>query len=1096
MKNATRILAILALGLGSIPAAQATNTISPGQTLQGTIGSPGKSIAYQFTANANDVFDLTVTTAGLPPEIQIVDSSDKVIYTSVADGGYCDIPTVELNSALLATAGTYDVIVSACNQTSTGSFDIYMQRTNNPGNPTPVSFGQTNSASIGSAAQSDTFTFTASKNDVIYFETSTNGFPPRLRLYGPAGQEIAEAVADGGYCDTPTVEMTATLPADGTYTVLAAACNDTSTGNFQFFLQRTNNAGNAFSLVPGDSQPGSIGSSAQNDTYTFAATPGDGITLTVSTNGLPPRIRVYDSTGAKIADKVADGGYCDTTTVQASSIQITKSGNYSVVVGACNDQSTGAYTLSSQCIGTCLLPAPVVSSTSPASVLVGSSAFTLTVKGSAFASAEAQSVVQWNGSALPNPNPATFSTTQLTVTVPASDLTTAGKQEITVFTPSPGGGPSNQVEFDVTNPAPAITSISPPSPWPAGACAATITVNGSGFNSQTIVQWNGSALATSSFTSSQIMALFPASLCVAGTDSLTVYNPTPGGGTAGPVSVTISSNPVPVLNSVSPPSKTAGVSAFTLQAKGSAFVSNSVIQWNGSALTTTFVSPYLLTTTVPAADVACGASVPVTVFTPAPGGGTSSPQTVTVSNPTPVASSISPTSAAAGGTQFTLTVTGSGFVNCPTTAIQWNGVALTTTFVSSTKLTATVPTSDLATPGTANVTVFTPSPGGGTSSPAQPFTVGAYPVPTLSTISPNTGNAGGSAFTLTLNGSNFTQQSTVDWAGVQVPATPTFVSSSKLTITIPAADIATGGVYNVTVCNPTTGGGGGCSTPPLPFTVNNPVPAVTSISPTSTPAGGSSFTLTVNGSNFVSTSIVQWTGPGASTPTNLTPTSTSATQLMVSVPAAAIATAGSAMVCVFNPTPAGGTSSPCQTFTILPSGPTFTPPPGSYGEAIDVSIAPPSNLAGATIYYTTDGTTPTTSSTMYKSPFLVSGSETVQAIAVAGSTQSAVSSAAYIIGGSPTVLALPATGLTTSGATLHVAVNDQNLAGQVWFVYGTSSTALSSQTATQPISASTGRQYIQVALTGLSPNTTYYYQAWATSAGGSSSGTILTFTTP
>ncbi|HLV79315.1 MAG TPA: choice-of-anchor tandem repeat GloVer-containing protein [Chthonomonadaceae bacterium] len=82
-------------------------------------------------------------------------------------------------------------------------------------------------------------------------------------------------------------------------------------------------------------------------------------------------------------------------------------------------------------------------------------------------------------------------------------------------------------------------------------------------------------------------------------------------------------------------------------------------------------------------------------------------------NPVPVLSSISPSKTGAGGPAFTLTVTGSNFLNNST--VDWNGTALTTTFVSQTELTATVPASDIATPGTAAVTVVNPAPGGGAS---------------------------------------------------------------------------------------------------------------------------------------------------------------------------------------------------------------------------------------------------------------------------------------------------------------------------------------------------------------------------------------------
>ena len=76
--------------------------------------------------------------------------------------------------------------------------------------------------------------------------------------------------------------------------------------------------------------------------------------------------------------------------------------------------------------------------------------------------------------------------------------------------------------------------------------------------------------------------------------------------------------------------------------------------------------------------------------------------------------------------------------------------------------------------------------------------------------------------------------------------------------------------------------------------------------------------------------------------------------------------------------------------------PTFSPAAGTYSSAQSVTIS--DSTANATIYYTTDGTTPTTSSTKYTGPITVSSTETLKAIAVAtGSTNSAVAAAAYTI---------------------------------------------------------------------------------------------------
>ena len=89
-------------------------------------------------------------------------------------------------------------------------------------------------------------------------------------------------------------------------------------------------------------------------------------------------------------------------------------------------------------------------------------------------------------------------------------------------------------------------------------------------------------------------------------------------------------------------------------------------------------------------------------------------------NPAPSLISLSPTSANAGDPAMVLTVNGRNFL--PASTVAWNGAALPTTYISEAQLMASIPASDLATAGTADVTVTTPAPGGGTSS-LQGFTI-------------------------------------------------------------------------------------------------------------------------------------------------------------------------------------------------------------------------------------------------------------------------------------------------------------------------------------------------------------------------------------
>jgi hypothetical protein len=82
-------------------------------------------------------------------------------------------------------------------------------------------------------------------------------------------------------------------------------------------------------------------------------------------------------------------------------------------------------------------------------------------------------------------------------------------------------------------------------------------------------------------------------------------------------------NPVPRVTSISPSSAPAGSRALTLTVNGSNFIASSVVRWGGSDRTTVYVSPTRLTASITPTDLSSTGIMPVTVFNPAPGGGTS-----------------------------------------------------------------------------------------------------------------------------------------------------------------------------------------------------------------------------------------------------------------------------------------------------------------------------------------------------------------------------------------------------------------------------------------------------------------------------------------
>ncbi len=292
-------------------------------------------------------------------------------------------------------------------------------------------------------------------------------------------------------------------------------------------------------------------------------------------------------------------------------------------------------------------------------------------------------------------------------------------------------------------------------------------------------------------------------------------------------------------------------------------------------------------------------------------------------NPVPAATSISPLSAIAGSASFMLTVNGSNFVSG--SAVNFGGVAELTSFVSPSQLTAAIPSTAITAVGSVLVSVSTPTPGGGTSNTLT-FSV-LLPPPTVSLLVPSSVVAGSPGFTLAVNGTNFVNGSTVNINGLA--RSSTFVSATQLTTVILTSEVEGIGMINISVTNPmgaNNSSGGTSASSPLAIVAANSQPTVGILSPPSTTAGNGAFTLTVSGSGFSASSVVTFGSVTAGT------VYVSPAEVRASIPAGAVALAGTPLVTVTNP---GSSPSVAVTFTVNNPLPTEFP------------LAPNSILAGS-----------------------------------------------------------------------------------------------------------------------------------------------------
>ncbi len=538
-------------------------------------------------------------------------------------------------------------------------------------------------------------------------------------------------------------------------------------------------------------------------------------------------------------------------------------------------------------------PTPAISSLSPSTILAGSSATTLNINGTGFMSS---STVQWAGSS----RSVTFvSSTQLQVAVSVADLAAAGSVTVIVTNPSPGGGVSNNATIAINNPAPAITSVSPNTAT-AGQDTATVTVTGTGFVAASVINVNGAARTTTFISGTQLQVSLPASdFMTAGSLQISVSNGAPGGGTS-PASPIAISNPVPTISGVSPNTLPQGSSDIAVDITGTGFVRASIAQFNGSSRATQYVSSTQLRATLTYSDFSLSQTGKITVTNAAPGGGTSGSVDFVVSNALPGTLTLIPASLPAGAQSTQIIVQGTGF--SLGSIVRWNGAPRPTTFLDTATLRVYLYSTDLASPGTGQITVYNPPPGGGTSQPAT-FTI----VPMgVTYVWPDQFYVGSPDMQINIYGGGFVSGAVVQWNGVALATS--YTNSNQLTATIPSTNLSALSSANLIVVNPDNS----TSAPILIDVIANPVPTLSSVYPNYAPVGSGTTNLSLYGSGFTSASVVKLNGvalPVTSLPQNET------SSLGATITPSMMLRFGTYPITVTNPGPGGGGTSASLPFT-------------------------------------------------------------------------------------------------------------------------------------------------------------------------------------
>ena len=499
-----------------------------------------------------------------------------------------------------------------------------------------------------------------------------------------------------------------------------------------------------------------------------------------------------------------------------------------------------------------------------------------------------------NGIAGGNPTIGTISSTGLYTApeFPPAPNTIKVSATDTVDTSKTG---SSAVTLD--NPIPVLTAISP---VVISVGPFTLSLTGQYFVPGATVFLGSTALATTVVSSTQLTATGTATNAEVGNVNITVQNPAPGANASKAITAQIKGSGINVQ--VTPATGTLRAGTQQVFAATVTGTSNTGVTWSingiagGNDTVGTIVGNgnYLAPNILPKAN-----TITVTATSVADTTATGN-ATMTLGNPVPILSTVTPDLVVIG--KFSLTLTGSGFMNG--SVVNFGSQPLTTTFVSPTELTATG-TATIAQVGTVNVSVTNPNPVSATSAPIPVQVVASSNiVVTLTPKSVTIGAGNTTQFQATVTGTTDIQ---VSWSVNGVPygnnTVGTVDGNGNYTAPVNIVGLGSVTVTAASVVDPTKSGS-------ATVTLSNPVPTLTAITPGT--IGPGAFQLTFYGTGFVATSTATFGGQ----PLQITYVTDT---MITAVGTATSAQAGNAPIMVTNPVPGGGTSNSLNV-TVTTSG--------------------------------------------------------------------------------------------------------------------------------------------------------------------------------
>lgn len=325
---------------GAAPAGAAVpcrSSIELGVALLCTIDAQAEVDTFTVEGNVDDVLLLRANRVSntVQPWIRVINPDGVQVCEGFAER-FVEIGCVLKRSGVF----TIRVADSSAARDKTGAYRLYVQRLNNAGAASPVSYGVRIAETIEESSEIDSYTIDGLVDDTLLLRITrvSETVQPWVRVYGTTGQKACEGFAER------FVEIGCKLPATGRYTLLVsdATALRTEIGAYSLQVQRLNRPGAATAIAFGQTRTSRLDLPGQLATYIFTGTVDDVIFLRAyrTTDELQPWVRIFSPTGVLVCEQ-------HTISLIEFTCKLASSGQYTIILSdrTALRELTGGYDL-------------------------------------------------------------------------------------------------------------------------------------------------------------------------------------------------------------------------------------------------------------------------------------------------------------------------------------------------------------------------------------------------------------------------------------------------------------------------------------------------------------------------------------------------------------------------------------------------------------------------------------------------------------------------------------------------------------------------------------------------------------------------------